>query len=124
MPFKPKRKYIPRKPKRKYGSSRQLSKYRGSQARIPRPIPLKPKSVCQKLVYYNTFHCRPELSSDATGVQQNWFFRISLNNPWLFMSDWNTYAVSGNQKLSPNTPIIATSSDGHPTSTTTSMPGS
>lgn len=123
MPFKPRRKQLARKPRR---SRKPRSKYRGTIARIPRPLALKPKSVCQKLVYYNSFHCVPDLLSSgvpATLSQQNWFFTIALNSPWPFIYGWDDHATNNGKYMLPNTPISSLSSSLQPDSSTTAMPG-
>lgn len=120
MPFKPKKKFIPRKPKR---TRKPRSKYRGTVARIPRALPLKPKSVCQKLVYYNTLHCIPSLDQSAVPQQQNYYFTIGLNTPWPFIYQWDDGASTNGKHIVPNTPIIALDSNSMPTGTTTAMPG-
>lgn len=97
------------------------SKYRGTVARIPKALPLKPKSVCQKLVYYNSFHCVPDLDLNAN--QQNWFFTIALNSPWPFIDQWNQHAITNNRHLNPNQSIFPLTSSHQPDIQTTAMPG-
>ena len=97
-------------------------KYRGTVARIPRPIPLKHKSVCQKLVYYNTFHAIPALNSTDSS-QQNFYFTMALNSPWPFIYNWDAGATQNGKQLVPNNIIIGLDVNSNPTATTTSMPG-
>ena len=104
--------------KKKYGNSR----YRGTVARIPKPLALKPKSVCQKFVYYNTLHMVPGLNS-LTGSQQNSFFKICLNSPWPFINGWNSHAINNGRYLNENTPINSLGSNQQPDVNTTAMPG-
>jgi len=104
--------------KKKYANS----KYRGTVARIPKPLLLKPKSVCQKLVYYNTFHMVPGLNS-LNGTQQNCFFKLCLNSPWPFIYGWNAHAINNGRNLNPNTPIFSLASSQQPDANTTAMPG-
>lgn len=118
MPFKPRRKTMPRKPRR---MRKTRSKYRGTIARIPRAIPMKPKSVCQKLVYYNSFHCVPGL--DLNNQQQNWYFTIALNSPWPFIDGWDTHAQNNNRVLAANSPIYPLTPSHQPDIQTTAMPG-
>jgi len=127
MPFTTRNKritaYRKRKNFKKAPLRRKRGNYRGTVARIPRPLALKPKSVCQKLVYYNTFHCVPSLDNQTTPQQQNWYFTIALNSPWPFINNWDQGANANNKQLVANSDIISLGMDNNPTATTTSMPG-
>lgn len=110
---------------KKYGRKRKNnnnSRYRGTVARIPRPLAIKPKSVCQKLVYYNTFHCVPALNPTSQ-AQQNWYFTIALNSPWPFIYQWDQGANANAKQLVANSAITSLDSNANPTALTTSMPG-
>ena len=97
-------------------------KYRNVVARVARPMSLQPKSVIQKLVYYNTFKCVPSLAED--GTQQIWGFKFHLNSPWLFGPNWNALAQDGfSQQIVPNDPIQPLEVSGTPFANTTVMPG-
>jgi len=122
VPYKRKRNYR-RKPQAKRRNTRAVSKYRGTISRIPRALALKPKSVCQKLVYYNSFHAIPSLDQQTPGQQQNFYFTIALNSPWPFIYNWDQGANANNKQLVPNSIIIGLDSNSNPTATTTSMPG-
>ena len=125
MPYK--RRYPTRKApftrKRRYNRKvrKQQSRYRGTVARIPRPILMKPKSVAQKFVYFNSFHCRPDLNT--AGGQRNFNLKLQLNNPWMFPYDWNNLSQGNGAYISPNEPITPLGTDGHPAHNTTCMPG-
>ena len=85
---------------------------------------MKPTSCIQRLVYFNTFSCRPVSdTSSGTTTQQNWMFQLCLNSPWLFDHDWNAYSNSNQQAIAPNTPIVPSNLSGQPDATTTAMPG-
>lgn len=124
MVFYKKRNYKRKRNYRKKGGykKRYVNKNRLIVPRIPRPLQLKSRSAVQKLVYYNTFHAIPGLSN-APLTQQNFFFRIQLNSPWIFPYQWDQYASSANQILTSNETIVASDSSHNPTATTTSMPG-
>ncbi|AXH78309.1 MAG: hypothetical protein [Circular genetic element sp.] len=107
---------------RRKNVSSNANRYRGTVARIPRPLAIKEKSVCQKLVYYNTLHCIPALNS-VDNTQQNWYFTVALNSPWPFIYQWDQGATSNGKQLVPNSTIISLGADSNPTATTTSMPG-
>lgn len=118
---------------RKYNKKRRLrprrkrmivkaNKYRGTVARIPRALNLKPKSVCQKLVYYNSFHCVPGINS-LNGNQQNYFFTLAINSPWPFINNWDSHAINNGRYMNPNTPIFPLSTSNQPDINTTAMPG-
>lgn len=115
----------PRRGRKRYGKKKKptsQSKYRGTVARVPRAIPMKPRSVCQKLVYYQSFHCVPGL--DLNSNQQNYFFTICLNSPWLFPSGWDAHATTNNRYLNANSPIYPLDAATlQPNAQTTSMPG-
>lgn len=116
------KKIVPYRKKRNFKKNRKaVSKYRGTIARIPRALPLKPKSVCQKLVYYNSFHVVPDL--DLNGNQQNLFFTIALNSPWPFIDGWNQHAITNNRHLNPNSAIYPLNNSHQPDANTTAMPG-
>lgn len=116
VPYRKKKVYRKRNYKKK-----AVTRYRGTVARIPRALPLKPKSVCQKLVYHNSFHVVPGL--DLNGNQQNWFFTIALNSPWPFIDGWNQHAITNNRQLSPNSAISPLNANHQPDVNTTAMPG-
>lgn len=99
-----------------------LGRYRGTMARIPKALPLKPKSVCQKLVYYNSMHCVPGLNS-LNGSQQNYFFTIALNSPWPFIDQWDAHAQNNGRVLNSNSVIVPLTSSHQPDVNTTAMPG-
>lgn len=121
MPYKGRRKYNNRKRnnRRKNGA---VSRYRGTVARIPRPLAIKPKSVCQKLVYYNSFHCIPALNP-VSSTQQNWYFTIALNSPWPFIYQWDQGAQANAKQIVANSTITSLDTNANPTATTTAMPG-
>lgn len=112
-----------RKKRRVYRRKRRKAptKYRGSIARIPRQLTYKHKQVIQKVVYHNNFICDPALSSSNN--QQNWFFRICLNSPFLFENGYATYATLTNQQFTPNKSITEVGVGGTVGPSTTIMPG-
>lgn len=122
IPYRRKRNYKRKPLAKRRNTNKTTTKYRGTMARIPRPLALKPKSVCQKLVYYNTFHCIPALNN-VSNDQQNWYFTIGLNTPWPFIYQWDAGATTNGKQLVANSDIISLGSDSNPTATTTSMPG-
>lgn len=68
----------------------------------------------------NSFKCYPGLTSG--GQQQNFAMSMTINSPWLFVSDWDTVASGSNQALVPNVPIVAVNGT-VPEESTTMMPG-
>jgi hypothetical protein len=100
---------------------RNAPKYRNAIARIPRQVTYKHKQVIQKVVYHNNFICDPQ--NNGAGNQQNWFFRICLNSPFLFEDGYSTYATLANQQFTPNKAITSTGAGGSVGPSTTIMPG-
>lgn len=110
-----KRKVVVRKRRRKQPM------YRKAIATIPRQLTYKHKQVIQKVVYHNNFICDPGLSSSNN--QQNWFFRICLNSPFLFENGYATYASLTGQVFTPNKAIVSTGVGNSVGPTTTILPG-
>lgn len=98
-----------------------VPKYRKQIARIPRQLTYKHKQVIQKVVYHNNFICDPGKTS--AGNQQNWFFRICLNSPFLFENGYADYAAMSGQTFTPNKSITSTGAGGTVGPSTTIMPG-
>lgn len=125
MTYNGKKKY--NKKNKSKSKSKQTLTTRGGRnrraiARVIRPITLRPEAAIQKVVYVNTFECRPGLN--GSNAQQNFSFQLILNSPWLFGYNWDSRASGTNQLLKPNEPIIGMDpSTGKPTATTTIMPG-
>jgi hypothetical protein len=96
-------------------------RYRKAIATIPRQLPSKHKQVIQKCVYHNNFICDPGLSSSSN--QQNWFFRLCLNSPFLFENGFSTYATLSGQTFTPNKTITEVGVGGSVGPSTTIIPG-
>lgn len=111
-----------RRKRKNFRNKKGRTQYRGTVARIPRALAIKPKSVCQKLVYYNSFHCIPALNP-VSSAQQNWYFTIALNSPWPFIYQWDQGAQANAKMLVPNNSITPLDTNANPTALTTSMPG-
>lgn len=125
MAFNYKKKRLYAKKRKNYGKrnrTKGTQRYRGTIARIPRPLAIKPKSVCQKLVYYNSFHCIPALNP-VSSTQQNWYFTIALNSPWPFIYQWDAGAQANAKQLVANNTITSLDTNANPTALTTAMPG-
>lgn len=123
MPYYNKNRYPARKyKKRAYRKKTTKPNYnRKRLARIARPMTMRPVSAVQKVVYQNTFICKPGLSS--TNTQQCFSFQVLLNSPWLFSQGWNNGSSGTNQSIVGNEAIVGLDASHHPTETTTIMPG-
>lgn len=105
-----------RRPKRQ-----PLSNNRQRLARITRPITMRPVSAVQKVVYMNTFVCKPGLSS--TNTQQTFSLSLLMNSPWLFSAVYNNGSTGTNQSITANEAIVPLDGSHAPTATSTIMPG-
>ena len=119
MPYR--RNYRRKRPiRRRRRLLKPISNNRKKMARLIRPLTLRPKSAVQKVVYHNTFICRPGLNGTS---QQNFSFQILLNSPWLFSATWNAGSTGTNQSITPNEAIVTLDNSHAPTATSTIMPG-
>lgn len=93
------------KKRRNYKSNNK--KYRRQVATVARPLNVKPKSVYQNVVYYQSFNCNPGLDTSLPGgqQQQNYSIQIALNSLWPFEGNWNTKATATGQTITPNEAI-------------------
>lgn len=90
-------------------------------ARIARPLTMRPISAVQKVIYQNTFICKPGLSSTKT--QQCFSISLLLNSPWPFSAIYNNGATGTNQSIVGNDAIVTLDGTHVPTATSTIMPG-
>lgn len=97
--------YRPRKDYKGKGNNR---KYRRQVATVARPLNVKPKSVYQNVVYYQSFNCDPGLDTSLPGgqQQQNYSIQIALNSLWPFEQNWNAKATATGQTITPNETIV------------------
>ena len=82
-------------------------RYRRQVATVARPLNVKPKSVLQNVVYYQSFNCNPGLDTGqpAGQQQQNYSIQIALNSLWPFENSWNTLATGSGQTITANETI-------------------
>lgn len=95
-----------RNKKRKF-VKKNNKRYRRQVATIARPLNVKPKSVLQNVVYYQSFNCNPGLDTTqpAGQQQQNYSVQIALNSLWPFENAWDSLASGSGQTITPNETI-------------------
>lgn len=125
MPYRRGYKPYARRKRKRYNKNRAITtrggNNRGRLARINRPITMRPVSAVQKVVYMNTFVCKPGLSS--TNTQQTFSFSLLLNSPWPFSAVYNNGSSGTNQTITANEAIVPLDGSHAPTATSTIMPG-
>lgn len=94
-----------RRVRKRYNNKRKM--YRRQVATVARPLNVKPKSVYQNVVYYQSFNCNPGLDTSlpAGQQQQNYSIQIALNSLWPFENNWNAKATATGQTITPNETI-------------------
>ncbi len=93
--------------RRNYRRKNNNKRYRRQVATVARPLNVKPKSVLQNVVYYQSFNCNPGLDTTlpAGQQQQNYSIQIALNSLWPFENNWNNLATQTGQTITPNETI-------------------
>lgn len=123
MPYR--KRYPARRYKKKRYNRRNITTRGGVNrrrlARIARPLTMRPVTAIQKVVYQNTFICKPGLSS--TGTQQCFSISLLLNSPWPFSAIFANGATGTNQSITGNEAIVTLDGSHAPTATSTIMPG-
>lgn len=105
------KKHLYRRKRRVFRKRRNMGnnqKYRRQVASVARPLNVKPKSVYQNVVYYQSFNCNPGLDTTLPGgqQQQNYSIQIALNSLWPFENNWNAKATATGQSITPNEAIV------------------
>lgn len=103
----PKKLIVAKRPYRRRRRRGAGKKYRRQVATVARPLNVKPKSVYQNVVYYQSFNCNPGLDTTLPGgqQQQNYSIQIALNSLWPFENNWNNVATGTGQTIVPNETI-------------------